>query len=1043
MADERSYYQATYQGHQQQYSGQQHHGGRGGGPGPGATGPPGAPGPQPPAVGWGGQQIQEPSGYRVPWFGRSRSKYGGRFGGKKGDPGPPGAPPRYGGPGGAGPSNRGAEDALSVEEMAVIIQKLGQNEELPEVIFRALHHVDSRAVALLLKDLSRLGKDRRAMELFDWLRSANERSPLRQLCDVYSYTATISLCIYSQDVDRAMELMNEMRQRNIERNVHTFTALMNVCIKCGKLPLALEIYNNMRAANCMPNVVTYNTLVDVYGKLGRWERAIHVLDLMKQEGVEPVLRTYNTLIIACNMCNQPREALAVYQRLLSDGYTPNSTTYNALISAYGKTMQLGKALEVYQEMLRQNMERSVITYSSLISACEKAGQWETALRIFNEMQQDNCVPNTVTYNSLVTACAQGGQWEKATEVFEQMTAHGCTPDVVTYTALISAYERGGQWQKALQAFGKMCMQGCKPDAIVYNAIIDTLWETGIIWAQGRALQLFLTAVQQGHFRQEPVVRRAGRVEVNLHAMTAGVAMVCLYCWLLEIKRIAAEKGLAGLPQTLAIVTDMGKASREQGNCIVKEAVAAMMSFWDAPFRLVQDGAYASVLEATSAQVVEWVTSMPFSAQLASLFPITDSSKMTEDMYAVREQQVLQECQEAFAAVQHFENTHGLVLSNMSTGYVQQRPVLISRLLDLSSKLGLRDEVVHDAVLLMDRTASQAKQVAEDVLPLVGVAALVIAAKQGDSSDRVPTNAEIEQITELPPTSVAKMEWNIRGLLADDISAISTMRCLKVYLERLGYRYLDKQDVYGMAGFAIMLAVESLYDLSLLNCRPSVVAAAILYAERRLRGAVPFWPSMLSKMTGYHDMSTPELTVAVRVAQKLSRKLVYAQMYKAQLIQLAGQAGPIAGPVSVAPELITGPPSASAAAAAAGGSMVAPGMRGPPPPPPMGGALGAAGVMMPPPPPVMMQTAMQGGLVQPTGWPPQARFDPLAAQHAAQAGGQAGGVGPSGVGQQADDGATITALTQAMQGLTTGGRVMQPDWQRLGGPVDDGSEGPGR
>lgn len=106
-----------------------------------------------------------------------------------------------------------------------------------------------------------------------------------------------------------------------------------------------------------------------------------------------------------------------------------------------------------------------------------------------------------------------------------------------------------------------------------------------------------------------------------------------------------------------------------------------------------------------------------------------------------------------------------------------------------------------------------------------------------------------------------MEWNIRGLLADDISAISTMRCLKVYLERLGYRYLDKQDVYGMAGFAIMLAVESLYDLSLLNCRPSVVAAAILYAERRLRGAVPFWPSMLSKMTGYHDMSTPELVRA--------------------------------------------------------------------------------------------------------------------------------------------------------------------------------------
>ncbi|KXZ56011.1 hypothetical protein GPECTOR_2g1563 [Gonium pectorale] len=928
--------------------------------------------------------------------------------------------------------------------MAVIIQKLQPNEPLPEVIYRALHHVDSRAVALLLKDLSRLGKDRRAMELFDWLRSANERSPLRSLCDVYSYTATISLCIHGQDVDRALELMQEMRSRNIERNVHTYTALMNVCIKCGKLALALDIYNSMRAANCMPNVVTYNTLVDVYGKLGQWERAINVLDMMRHEGVEPVLRTYNTLIIACNMCNQPREALAVYQRLLADGFTPNSTTYNALISAYGKTTQLGKALEVYQEMLRQNMDRSVITYSSLISACEKAGQWETALRIFAEMQQDNCLPNTVTYNSLVTACAQGGQWEKATEVFEQMNAHGCTPDVVTYTALISAYERGGQWQKALQAFHKMCVQGCKPDAIVYNAIIDTLWETGIIWAQSKALQLFLKAVQQGHFRQEPLVRRSGRVEVNLHAMTAGVAMVCLYCWLLELKRIATEKGPQHLPPVLAIVTDMGKASREQGNCIVKEAVAAMMSFWDAPFRLVQDGVYSSVLEASNLHVAEWVTSTSFNAQLASLFPIANSTKMTDEIYVMREQQVTQECQEAFAAVQHFENTHGLVLSNMSPAYVQQRPVLISRLLDLSSKLSLRDEVVHDAVLLMDRTASQAKQVPEDVLPLVGVAALIIAAKQGDSSDRVPNNSEIEQMTELPATAVAKMEWNIRGLLTDDITAISTMRCLKVYLERLGYRYLDKQDVYGMAGFAIMLAVESLYDLSLLNCRPSVVAAAILYAERRLRGAVPFWPSMLSKLTGYHDMSTPELTVAVRVAQKLSRKLVYAQMYKAQLIQLAGQAGPSAGPVSLAPELASGP------AVNPAGPMVPPGVR----------AHMPTVVMAPMVQAVMQAPAAHGGAHAAVAaqWQP-GRFDglsqaPTGVQPATEPTSGlvvAASTGPVvSTGTAGDDSAAIQALTQAMQGLGTGTRGMRvgsqsaiDQWQRLGAGGDEGARAQGQ
>ena len=44
--------------------------------------------------------------------------------------------------------------------------------------------------------------------------------------------------------------------------------------------------------------------------------------------------------------------------------------------------------------------------------------------------------------------------------------------------------------------------------------------------------------------------------------------------------------------------------------------------------------------------------------------------------------------------------------------------------------------------------------------------------------------------------------------------------------------------------------DSLTDMAFLNCRPSVIAAALLYVERRSRGIIPFWPSMLAKLTGY-------------------------------------------------------------------------------------------------------------------------------------------------------------------------------------------------
>jgi pentatricopeptide repeat domain-containing protein 1 len=74
------------------------------------------------------------------------------------------------------------------------------------------------------------------------------------------------------------------------------------------------------------------------------------------------------------------------------------------------------------------------------------------------------------------------------------------------------------------------------------------------------------------------------VQVNLHAMTAGVAMLSLYSWLVGMRAQLLGRGRGCLPAQLAIITDKGKSSKEQGNLVVKEAVAAMTQGWHAPFR---------------------------------------------------------------------------------------------------------------------------------------------------------------------------------------------------------------------------------------------------------------------------------------------------------------------------------------------------------------------------------------------------------------------------------------------------------------------------
>lgn len=94
------------------------------------------------------------------------------------------------------------------------------------------------------------------------------------------------------------------------------------------------------------------------------------------------------------------------------------------------------------------------------------------------------------------------------------------------------------------------------------------------------------SLSEGHFRQQHWEEDTppGRADVNLHAMTAGVAMLSLYYWLIRLRYLASAKEASALPARLAIITDKGKGSKEQGNLVVKEAVAAIMALWQAPFR---------------------------------------------------------------------------------------------------------------------------------------------------------------------------------------------------------------------------------------------------------------------------------------------------------------------------------------------------------------------------------------------------------------------------------------------------------------------------
>jgi pentatricopeptide repeat domain-containing protein 1 len=57
----------------------------------------------------------------------------------------------------------------------------------------------------------------------------------------------------------------------------------------------------------------------------------------------------------------------------------------------------------------------------------------------------------------------------------------------------------------------------------------------LLCLQAKARELFAMAVKQGHFRNERMSLDGHRAELNLHALTAGVAMLSMQSFLQDLQ----------------------------------------------------------------------------------------------------------------------------------------------------------------------------------------------------------------------------------------------------------------------------------------------------------------------------------------------------------------------------------------------------------------------------------------------------------------------------------------------------------------------------
>ena len=99
------------------------------------------------------------------------------------------------------------------------------------------------------------------------------------------FSAAISACEKGGQWERALSLLDEMRESGVTPNVFSFNAAISACEKGGQVERALSLLEEMRESGVTPDEISFKTAVSACEKDGVSERARSLLDEMRERGV--------------------------------------------------------------------------------------------------------------------------------------------------------------------------------------------------------------------------------------------------------------------------------------------------------------------------------------------------------------------------------------------------------------------------------------------------------------------------------------------------------------------------------------------------------------------------------------------------------------------------------------------------------------------------------------------------------------------------------------------------------------------------------------
>merc|ERR550537_537444 len=98
--------------------------------------------------------------------------------------------------------------------------------------------------------------------------------------EIQNYMSLIRAAGRQKDVDRAFEILEELKASNITIDIAAYNCVLDVCVICGNMKRAEALCNDMRKISKL-DMITYNTLLKGYCGQGDLKGARKLLQEME------------------------------------------------------------------------------------------------------------------------------------------------------------------------------------------------------------------------------------------------------------------------------------------------------------------------------------------------------------------------------------------------------------------------------------------------------------------------------------------------------------------------------------------------------------------------------------------------------------------------------------------------------------------------------------------------------------------------------------------------------------------------------------------